>query len=388
MKLSRHDGGSDLHFGGPMRRYPDALFSALCRACGRRGRSGTGGPGGSRDPRHQPCRPRPFGLGLHEPQPFGNGGWLKANPIPADQSYWGSVQHPLRGEPRQAPRRPREGRREQLGRRRQRRTQDRRLLGELHGRGRDRSRRGQTDPGRARRASRRSRRPPICRARSRACRCWAPTRSSASRRSRTASTSTEVIAIASQGGLGLPDRDYYTKTDDESKKLRDQYVAHVAKMFELLGDAADEGRGGREDRLAFETRLAEASMTPVERRDPEKTYNRMDAAELAALTPNFSWTAYFQAVGLRPGGRQRRAAEVLRGRQQGAPATPLSDWKTYLRWHSDRLGRADALEGRSSTRTSTSTERRSRARRRTRPAGSAASSRRTRRSGRRSASPT
>ncbi len=146
--------------------------------------------------------------------------------------------------------------------------------------------------------------------------------------------SSEVIAGAFQGGLGLPDRDYYTKTDEKSKTLRDQYVEHVTRMFELLGDAPDKASAQAKTVLAIETKLAEASMTRVERRDPDATYHRMDAEQLKALTPDFSWPTYFQNI----------SAPTIAAVNIGQPkffealdrelkSMPLSEWKTYLRWH-------------------------------------------------------
>jgi predicted metalloendopeptidase len=144
----------------------------------------------------------------------------------------------------------------------------------------------------------------------------------------------EVIVGAYQGGLGLPDRDYYTKTDGDSKKLRDQYLAHVTKMFALMGDAPARAAEDAKAVLALETRLAEASMTPVERRDPDKTYNRKSLAELAQLMPNFSWTAYMKAVGEPPVAAvnvgQPKYFEAV---NRELVATPMPAWKTYLRWH-------------------------------------------------------
>jgi putative endopeptidase len=146
--------------------------------------------------------------------------------------------------------------------------------------------------------------------------------------------SSEVIAGAVQGGLGLPDRDYYTKTDEKSKTLRDQYLAHVRKMLELLGDAPEKAAAGAQTVLAIETSLAQVSMTRVERRDPDATYHRMSPDQLKALTPNFSWIAYFRDVeapainAVNVG--QPRFFEALSGE---LAARPLSDWKTYLRWH-------------------------------------------------------
>src|SRR5437762_9808623 len=97
--------------------------------------------------------------------------------------------------------------------------------------------------------------------------------------------STREIAQAVQGGLGMPDRDYYTKDDDASKKLRDQYVAHVTKILTLLGESAEKAGADAKKILALETALAQASRTRVELRDPQKNYNKMTQAELQTLTP-------------------------------------------------------------------------------------------------------
>jgi putative endopeptidase len=145
-------------------------------------------------------------------------------------------------------------------------------------------------------------------------------------------TSTEVIAIASQGGLGLPEGEYYTKTDEESKKLRERYEAHVARMLQLLGDDPAKAAADAKTIMTLETRLAVASMTPVEQRDSEKTYNRMDAAKLAALTPNWSWSAYFDAVGVRPAAVNVAQPKFFEAVDREMRATPISSWKAYLRW--------------------------------------------------------
>ena len=146
--------------------------------------------------------------------------------------------------------------------------------------------------------------------------------------------SIHTIAHLNQGGLGLPDRDYYTKTDDKSRALRDAYVAHVARMFVLLGDAPDQAAAESQTVLGIETRLASASMTRLERRDPNATYHKMTPAQLDALTPGFSWKPYFAALGVPDPG------PLLVGQPQfftvaGGMLTsvPLADWKTYLRWH-------------------------------------------------------
>src|SRR5437899_12424793 len=95
--------------------------------------------------------------------------------------------------------------------------------------------------------------------------------------------STMVISNCVQGGLGMPDRDYYTKTDDASKKLRDQYVDHVSKMLTLLGHPAGQAADEAKKILTLETSLAQASRTRVELRDPQKNYNKMKQSEVQAL---------------------------------------------------------------------------------------------------------
>jgi putative endopeptidase len=146
--------------------------------------------------------------------------------------------------------------------------------------------------------------------------------------------STQVIGGAQQGGLGLPNRDYYTKTDDRSKELRQKYAEHVTKMFELMGDDATRAAAEAQTVMSIEMKMAEASMTPVELRDPVKTYHKMDLAQLKALTPNFSWDDYFHEI----------KAPIITNVDVAQPdffaavnkdltAIPLADWKTYLRWH-------------------------------------------------------
>ena len=144
----------------------------------------------------------------------------------------------------------------------------------------------------------------------------------------------EVIGGAYQGGLGLPDRDYYTKTDEASKKTREQYVAHVQKMFALMGDDPAKAAENAKTVMALETRMAQASMTNVEQRDPDKTYNRKSLAELALLTPNFSWTAYLKELGAPPVAAVNVGMpKYFEAVNKELLATPLPQWKTYLRWH-------------------------------------------------------
>ena len=146
--------------------------------------------------------------------------------------------------------------------------------------------------------------------------------------------SSQVIGGADQGGLGLPDRDYYTKTDDKSKEIRRQYEEHIAKMLALAGD--DGAKAGAEAQaiLDLETRLADASLTRVERRDPEKTYHKMNRSELRTLTPNWSWEDYFQEIGYTNiDSVDVSAPKFLETVSQALKDTSLETWKTYLRWH-------------------------------------------------------
>lgn len=108
---------------------------------------------------------------------------------------------------------------------------------------------------------------------------------------------TQVIAFVNAGGLGLPERDLYLKNDARSKKMRAAYQAHVAKTFELLGDSKAAAAAAAKLVLTHETELARHTLSPVERRDPYKTANRYDAAKLQALTPGFDWSAYRSALG-------------------------------------------------------------------------------------------
>src|SRR5271156_2776097 len=109
--------------------------------------------------------------------------------------------------------------------------------------------------------------------------------------------STRVIAMASQGGLGMPDRDYYFREDDKSKQLRADYEQHVAQMLELAGDAADKAAAEAHTVMTIETGLAKASRTRVGLRDPAKNYNLMPLAEMNSITPEWSWGSYLYAVG-------------------------------------------------------------------------------------------
>jgi len=146
--------------------------------------------------------------------------------------------------------------------------------------------------------------------------------------------SEEVIAGAFQAGLGLPDRDYYFKTDEKTAKIREQYVTHVERSFALLGETPAEAAADAKAVLALETKLAGASMTRVERRDPDATYHRMTVAELSAATPRIDWVAYMRAVDS-PAGTAVNVGQpkFFAALDEDLESVPLAEWKTYLRWH-------------------------------------------------------
>ncbi len=146
--------------------------------------------------------------------------------------------------------------------------------------------------------------------------------------------STRYIGNLSQGGLGLPDRDYYLKEDAKSKEIRAKYVAHIAKMLELAGEKPDTAAAGAAVVLELETGLARASFTRVENRDPQKTYNKMTLAELEKLGPGFEWKAYFDQLGVKQvpdlNVRQPSFFKAFAGM---TTTVPPEQWRTYLRWH-------------------------------------------------------
>jgi endothelin-converting enzyme/putative endopeptidase len=144
---------------------------------------------------------------------------------------------------------------------------------------------------------------------------------------------TQVIAFAAAGGLGLPDRDYYTRDDAKSVAIRAQYQAHVARMFALLGDPPPTARRNAETVMGIELALAQASLTLVERRDPQNLFHRMDAQALQALTPDFDWSAYLRGASI--GGLDSfnvTEPKFFQALDQLWRDQSLSDLKTYLRW--------------------------------------------------------
>lgn len=145
-----------------------------------------------------------------------------------------------------------------------------------------------------------------------------------------------------QGGLALPDRDYYLK--DSFADIRGKYRGHVSKMFALLGENPDQASADAATVLALETELAKASRSRVELRDPDKNYNKFTTASFVAKDPEIPWDIYFKESGLAPAPSSGKGLMPLSYEIVGQPeffdavnkllqTRPVADWKVYLRWH-------------------------------------------------------
>jgi putative endopeptidase len=146
--------------------------------------------------------------------------------------------------------------------------------------------------------------------------------------------STMVIAAATQGGLGLPDRDYYVRDDSTARTLRTAYLEYASHTLGLLGDPPAVADEAAQRILTLETALARASLTRVERRDPNANYHKLSLAASDSLTPNLSWPTFLRDAGAPATdainiGQPRffRAVDSL------IAAVPVADWRAYLRWH-------------------------------------------------------
>ena len=146
--------------------------------------------------------------------------------------------------------------------------------------------------------------------------------------------SSRVIAFADAGGLGLPDRDYYVKTDAKSQEIRARYAAHVQKMLELAGDAPAEAKRSAATVMMIETALAQASLTRVERRDPYRLFHKFTRAQLDALTPSFRWSELLAAEGVASVTEFNVTQPAFYKKLEALlQSHSLADWKVYLRWH-------------------------------------------------------
>jgi len=146
--------------------------------------------------------------------------------------------------------------------------------------------------------------------------------------------SNSVIGFATSGGLGLPDRDYYTKTDAKSEETRRKYVEHVARMFALLGESPETAAARARTVMEIETALAKAALTRVERRDPHKLFHKMTPAQLQALVPGFRWNDYLESAAAPPASIFNvTEPEFFKALDGQLKSRSLDDWKAYLRWH-------------------------------------------------------
>lgn len=141
------------------------------------------------------------------------------------------------------------------------------------------------------------------------------------------------IAVVDQGGLGLPERDYYFRTGDAAEKTRKEYVEHIAKMLVLIGEPADKADSDAQKIMTLETALAKVSMDITSMRDPNNVYHPMTVAKLAELTPDIDWPKFFADTGV-PGIADLNVTnpDFFKGLQATFESTDLDTIKTYLRW--------------------------------------------------------
>jgi endothelin-converting enzyme/putative endopeptidase len=146
--------------------------------------------------------------------------------------------------------------------------------------------------------------------------------------------SSEVIAEVDQGGLSLPDRDYYFRTDPKSVEIRKKFVEHVQKVFELYGDTSEKAGEKAKDIMEIETALAKRALDRVSRRDPQKVYHRISLTELQAMTPSFDWTKYLKEIGA-PAVQSLNVTEpeFFKGFEQVLKDAKLPMIKDYFQWH-------------------------------------------------------
>jgi predicted metalloendopeptidase len=146
--------------------------------------------------------------------------------------------------------------------------------------------------------------------------------------------SDRMIGGLGQGGLSLPDRDYYLRTDADSAKLRDDYVLHAARIFALAGDDPASARREADAMMRIETALAKGSRTAADLRDPAANYHATPLADLGKLAPHFDFRAYFAGIGLAaPASVDVGQPEFLQAMDAEIASAPLSDWRSYFRWH-------------------------------------------------------
>jgi len=141
------------------------------------------------------------------------------------------------------------------------------------------------------------------------------------------------LAVIDQSGMNLPAREFYLKDDEKSKQIREDYQKHVARMLQLSGETAEQASADAKAVMALETAFANAAMDIVVRRDPKNVNNKMSLEQVQALTPSFNWSRYFAAVRAPAAPKyQVTAPEFLRGVEKLIVATPVEQWRAYLRY--------------------------------------------------------
>jgi putative endopeptidase len=145
----------------------------------------------------------------------------------------------------------------------------------------------------------------------------------------------KVVAGIDQGGLGLPNRDFYIKDDAKSKEIRSQYETHVSKMLALAGESTQQAAADAKMIIAIETSMAQAQMDNVARRDPKNLNNKMSLEQVQALTPSFDWKHYIEVVAAPPSSPHYlvTSPQFFRNLESLIQQHSVDDWKVYLRWH-------------------------------------------------------
>jgi putative endopeptidase len=146
---------------------------------------------------------------------------------------------------------------------------------------------------------------------------------------------TKVVAAIDQGGLGLPNRDFYIKDDAKSKEIRGQYETHISKMLALSGENPEQAAADAKTIIAIETAMAQAQMDNVARRDPKNLNNKMSLEQVQALTPSFDWKHYIEVVEAPPSSPHYLVSspQFFRSLEPLIQKHSVDDWKVYLRWH-------------------------------------------------------
>lgn len=149
--------------------------------------------------------------------------------------------------------------------------------------------------------------------------------------------SEKVVAYLYQGGLGLPDRDYYMNDDERSREIQDAYKVHLRKVFGLGGEDENAATANSEVVYKIEKRLAAASMTKLELRDPQKTYNKTNPDGLQKMAPEINWTNHFELMGIKnPGDLIVCQPLFFAEFSKMVKEIPVEEWKAYLKWQTLR----------------------------------------------------